>query len=238
MSSIRAVLFDFDGVLANTEPVHLQMFRAVLQRHAISLTEADYLEKYLGLDDRACFDAVFRDWKKELTPQTREELVREKNQKFLEFVGGRRLLLPGVSDVIRGLDRRYYLSIVSGALRNEIEQVVRSEGLRDFFQVIIGADQVSKGKPDPQGFLMALKLLNRDHIPESEILLPGECLAVEDSPWGIEAARKAGIFCVAVTTSYPALKLTGADHVIADLSGLTECLKKVWSKNPLTSSKG
>ena len=211
---LRAILFDFDGVLADTEPIHFEMFRKVLAGVGIELTEAAYQQKYLGLDDRACFRAVFRDGKKSMTPAIEEKLVREKNRNLLEYVKGRSLLLPGVKERLMSFRGRYFLAVVSGALRNEIEYLLRGGNVLQFFQTIVSAEEVTQGKPAPEGYLKAVQLLNRDHIPESEILLPAECLVVEDSPWGIEAGHKAGMKCVAVTHSYPAARLSDADWVI------------------------
>ncbi len=217
---IRALLLDFDGVLADTEPVHLRFFAEVLEPEGISLSREAYFAKYLGLDDRGCFRRVFADAGRELDPVLEESLVRRKNQRLLEYLVGKSVMLPGAADFLRKLQGRYYLAIVSGALQSEIEAVLRGEGLLKLFHLIVGAEQVSRGKPDPEGFLTAVRLLNRDHVPESEILLPGECLAVEDSPWGIEAARRAGVHCVAVTTSYPRGELAACSLVIDCLDEL------------------
>jgi len=221
---IRALLLDFDGVLADTEPVHLRFFAELLGPEGISLSREAYFAKYLGLDDRSCFRKVFADAGRELDPALEESLVRRKNQQILEYLNGKSVLLPGVADFLRNLQGRYYLAIVSGALRSEIEAVLRSEGLAKLFHLIVGADQVARGKPDPEGFITAMKLLNRDHVPESEILLPVECLAVEDSPWGIEAAKKAGVRVAAVTTSYPKEKLSLADEIIGSLAEVISLL--------------
>lgn len=231
--TFRALLFDFDGVLADTEPVHFEMFRKILASKKIPLAWETYQARYLGLDDHACFRSVFRDLGKRLPPEREALLVREKNRLLLEFVRGRSLLLPGVRETIGTLAGGYFLAIVSGARRNEIETILGACGLGRAFRVIVGADQVKSGKPDPEGFLLAMKLLNRDHIPESEILIPAECLAIEDSPWGIEAAKKAGLRSVAVTTSYPKEKVGAAgaagaaDWILSNLSELPGLLAKI-----------
>src|SRR5579885_192588 len=119
-TTLRAILFDFDGVLANTEPVHLQMFQKVLQDEGVALKREDYFEKYLGLDDRACLTQVYRDQGKELTEEKQKDLMVRKNQALLEFVAGRSLLLDGAREVIEKAAQNYFLAIVSGALRSEI----------------------------------------------------------------------------------------------------------------------
>ncbi len=223
--SIRAILFDFDGVLADSEPIHYRFFREVLADEGIPLVWSDYQRRYLGLDDHACFEAVYRDSQKKLTPDKLRLLIEKKNRALLDDVSGRLVILPGVKELIARIREKYYLAIVSGALNSEIETMLNGAGLLESFRVIVGAEDVSRGKPDPAGFLTAVKWLNRDHIPESEILLPAECLVVEDSPWGIEAASRAGIPCVAVTTSYPAGKLKGARWQISQVSELESILE-------------
>lgn len=218
----RALLLDFDGVIADTEPLHFRFFAEILEPHGILLTQELYDTNYLGLGDRSCFRAVFRHQGRPLAGDLEEALVQEKNARLLQSVRGGFPLLPGVREFLLDLKGRIYLAIVSGSLKSEIEAILAGDEVRPLFHVIIGAEEVSKGKPDPAGFLEAIKLLNRDHVPESEILLPVECLAVEDSPWGIEAANRAGVRCVAVTTSYPQAKLTGAERVISGLPDLGE----------------
>jgi HAD superfamily hydrolase (TIGR01509 family) len=215
--SLRAILFDFDGVIADTEPIHLEMFQAVLKKEGIDLTEEDYFGKYLGLNDFDCFAAVFKDHGKVLTPGKRDFLVAKKHDRFIDFVKGKSLLLPGVSEFIAKVADQYYLAIVSGALKKEIQLLLQGAGLEKKFHLIVAADDVAQGKPHPEGFLAAVRLLNRDFIPPSEILLAKECLAIEDSPWGIDAAHEAGNKCLAVLTSYPAERLSAADLITPNL---------------------
>lgn len=213
--TLRAILFDFDGVLADTEPLHLEMFCAVLRPRGIRLTEDAYKERFLGLDDRDCFRAVFKEAGQKLSVNLEEELVREKNVRMLQRLSQRSWLLPGATALIKKAAEDDYLAIVSGALKSEIEAVLKT--VESPIQVIVSAEEVSEGKPSPEGFLKAIRLLNRDFVPESEILLPEECLAIEDSPWGIEAARKAEIRCAAVATSYPPSRLKSAEWVFQNL---------------------
>lgn len=216
-NSLRAILFDFDGVIANTEPVHLRLFQEVLRGEGLDLTESDYQEKYLGLDDAACFEAVSRDQERGLSPEKKKRLVLKKNAALLAYVQGKSLILPGVHEFLERVTQRYYLAIVSGALRNEIQSILTASRIDAKFHLIVSAEDVQQGKPDPEGFETAVRRLNRDHVPTSEILLPQECLAIEDSPWGIEASHKAGMKCLAVMTSYPRERLAGADLVVPNL---------------------
>ncbi|MBI2082951.1 MAG: HAD family phosphatase [Deltaproteobacteria bacterium] len=216
----RALLFDFDGVLADTEPLHFGAFHDLLKEEGILLTKEEYYSEFLGLDDRGCFRAVYQKAGQPLSAPKLKELIQRKNRKILQKIESGSLLLPQVRELLTALGGRYYLAIVSGALRSEIVAILSKEKLGSFFQVIVSAEEVNHGKPDPEGFLTALKLLNRDYIPESEMLLPEECLVIEDSPWGIEAAKKAGMKSVAVTNSYKSEDLKAADWVLASLFDL------------------
>lgn len=216
-TSLRAILFDFDGVLADTEPVHLMMFQKILKEEGLSLTREDYYEKYLGLDDRACFGRVFRDQGRALAEEDKDGFVRRKHAALLEFIRGRSLLRPGAKEFVCEAAEKYYLAVVSGALRGEITTILEGAGILEKMQVIVGADDTTEGKPSPEGFLKAIRLLNRDFVPPAEILIAQECLAIEDSPWGIEAAHLAGARCVAILSSYPADKVKRADLTVPDL---------------------
>jgi beta-phosphoglucomutase len=218
--SLRAILFDFDGVLADSEPLHLEMFQKVLQEEGIPLSREDYYQKYLGLDDRGCFARVFRDAGRVLDETRQLDLIRRKNRAFLEHVRGRPFLMPGAAEAVQRMKKRYFLTIVSGALRSEIMAVLEGAGLERAFHAVISAEDVTEGKPSPEGFLAAIRLLNRDFVPPAEILLPRECLAIEDSPWGIEAAKAAGLRCLAVATSYDASRLAGADLIAKDIASI------------------
>jgi len=217
-TSLRALLLDFDGVLADTEPVHFRMFQQVLREEGVDLSKKDYYEKYLGLDDRSCFETVYKDQGRSLSGNKKSELIRKKNRALLQDVKGHSLFLPGVPEFLEKVSEKYFLAVVSGALKSEIQAILTAGQLLNRFHLIVGADDVSQGKPHPEGFLTAIKLLNRDFVPPSEILLPDECLAIEDSPWGIEAAKSAGTKCLAVLTSYPEERLTKADLIIPNLT--------------------
>ncbi len=216
-TSLRAFLLDFDGVIADSEPLHFSMYQKVLADLGVELLEDDYYQKYLGLDDRGCFQAIFRDRSKPLSDVQLIHLIEKKHQAFLEAIKGRSILLPGAAEFIEKVAPTYYVAIVSGALRSEIVTILSAFHLEGKIQVIIAAEDVIHGKPDSEGFLRAIRLLNKDFVPPSEILIPEECLAIEDSPWGLEAAKKAGVKCVALLTSYSREHLTQADLICPNL---------------------
>ena len=218
--TLRAILFDFDGVLADSEPIHLEMFQKVLKEEGISLSREGYYEKYLGLDDRSCFAEVYKAGGRSPEPGKVNDLIRRKNEALLQHVRGRSVLMPGAAELILKLKDKYFLTIVSGALKSEILAILEGAGLAKAFHAIVAADDISQGKPHPEGFESAIRILNRDFIPPAEILLPRECLAVEDSPWGLQAAKKAGVLCVGVTTSYEASRLGEADLIAPHVSSI------------------
>ncbi len=218
--ALRAILFDFDGVLVNSEPLHLKGFQEVLAAEGILLTKEDYFEKYLGLDDRGCFEMVYKDHQKNLSTETLNQLIEKKNALLLAMIETNHPFLPGVREMIPRLFQQYFLTIVSGALRNEILSLIQAAKLDPYFKFIVGADDVKRGKPDPEGYEMAMTILNRDHVLESEILLPQECLVIEDSPWGITAGKKAGARCAGLTTSYGPSHLQDAEWVFDDFQAI------------------
>ncbi len=218
-NDLKAIIFDFNGVIVDDEPFHLELFRRVLGEEGLALSEADYQKKYLGSDDRGCFTAALTDAGR-LTearqPDYIEQLITRKAAYYREAIGRRVLLFPGVGSLVRRLAPSYPLAIASGALRDEIEMVLEHGQIRDHFRVIIAAEDVSACKPDPEGYLKALTGLNRS-FPDRPPVEPHQCLVIEDSLAGVEAAKRAGMRCLAVTNSYRADELVQADWIVSTL---------------------
>ena len=217
---IRAVLFDFNGVIVDDEPLHFELFREVLKKEGVNLAREDYYSKYLGMDDHDCFAAALRDQKAEASEERINDLIGRKAKLYEERMRKTPPFVPGVSDFIRKLAVTHFLAVVSGALRREVEMLLQRAGVKDCINVVVAAEDVQHGKPDPEGFEKAFQQLNRDYVASSEMLLPQECLVIEDSSWGIEAATRAGMPAVGVTTSYPEKDLTGAIGYLHDFQGL------------------
>lgn len=214
---LKAIIFDFNGVIVDDEPLHLELFRRVLGEENIALTDEDYHAKYLGYDDRGCFTAAFSDaGRAELSADTAfiAELIERKAGYYREAIEQRMLLFPGAIELVKTLAAKYPLAIASGALRGEIEVVLTRGGIRDCFKEIIASEDVTACKPDPEGYNKALAALNANVGGQIQ---PGECLVIEDSIAGIEAAKLAGMRCLAVTNSYNADELTNADWVVRTL---------------------
>ncbi len=210
-----AVLFDFDGVIVNSEPLHFQAFYSVLQAEKIELSEAEYYDELLGFDDKGAFRHLFQKRHRELDPKTFLRVVTRKSEAMMELIHRKQFhALPGVEEFVRGLWRDRPLAICSGALREEIEVMLEGIALRDCFGVITAAEDVTAGKPDPQGYLMTMRQVGEKM---HQALTPGDCLIVEDAPSVIKSVKREGFEVLAVATSYARAKLTDADYVVDSL---------------------
>jgi HAD superfamily hydrolase (TIGR01509 family) len=216
---LRAILFDFNGVLVDDEPIHLEMFQRVLGEEGVSLTADDYYARYLGLDDRSCFAAVLTAAGEQPSVPRLMRLIARKSSYYRERIRERGYpLFPGAAELVRELARAgRMLGIVSGALRDEVEGALRQSGLRDLFKVLITAEDVAEGKPAPEGYLRALEDLNSVPPLPERLIHPHEVLAVEDSPAGLAAAAEVGFVTLGVAQSFPAAHLRVADR----LQGMT-----------------
>jgi beta-phosphoglucomutase len=220
---IRAVIFDFDGVIANSEPLHFAAFRAVLADEGVTLTEEEYYAQYLGYDDMGVFRTVSRDrglgWNANLVA----DLAGRKAVSLDRLEQERSILFPGAEQAIRRLAAALPLAIASGALRAEILGVLDRAGLSQCFGAVVAAEDAPVGKPAPDPYLRAVSLLG---TAIGQSLAPGECVAVEDSHWGLESARAAGLRTVGITHTYPASSLGTAELVIGNLDALTVALMR------------
>jgi beta-phosphoglucomutase len=228
MNELRAIIFDFDGVIADTEPLHFAALRQVLAGIDIGLTEAEYYTDYLGFDDRGCFMAALHQHHRQTTPAVLTELMRHKALAYLTAVKQHLTIFPGVRELVREAAERYPLAIASGALRNEIELILEESGLRKAFRHITSAEDVTRGKPAPDPFLHAMAALNTSS--ESLSLIPGDCLVIEDSFPGIRGARAAGMKVLAVANTHAMQDLHEADslaHSLVDIR-LSELQTRLW----------
>jgi beta-phosphoglucomutase len=216
---LRAVIFDFDGVIIDSEILHFRAFNEVLSPFGVSITEQSYYEDYLGLTDCDCFKAVNSKYKLKLDDKGLENILKEKGRSFRKLVKTSGRLIEGVPDFLMMLKQNNIpMAICSGALLAEIVSILDANNLKSFFEVIVSADQVKRGKPYPDGFLLALRKLNDKRTPAIQ---PGQCIVIEDSRWGLEAAKAAGMHTIAVTNSYDAGQLKMADKIVTKLNELT-----------------
>ena len=208
---IKALIFDFNGVIVNDEPIHLDMFQRVLREEGIPLSEREYYRLYLGMNDKDCFTALLEKQGIKPTSSKIRGLIQRKARYYRAFISKHLIFFPGARGFVQRAARKYPLAIASGALRSEIRYVLGKARMARYFPVIVAAQDVRSGKPHPDGFLMALRLLNRKLGLR---LRAKDCLVIEDSLEGIVAAKRAGMRCLALATSYPLSKLKGADVVV------------------------
>jgi beta-phosphoglucomutase len=224
---LGAVIFDFDGVLVDSEQIHHKAFNRVLTKFHYQLSSREYYDRFLGLSDEELLRIVDKERHLSLSNQQFGQLLGEKANLFKEMAATEAGIIEGVPKFLNMLsDGNIPMAICSGALQPEIEMILNGAGLRSYFEVIVSAEQVEKGKPDPEGFLLALKLLNKKlhssiKPPVVSEVEPEDCVVIEDSHWGLEAARAAGMRAVAITNTYAAEHLKPADKVIGHLNDLT-----------------
>ncbi len=208
---LRAILFDFDGTIAQSEPLHFAAFRETLEGRDVSLTQDLYYQRYLGLTDAEGLESMLDDFGRADLRAEVPALLHRKASIMAQKIAAGVPLCPGVTSFVARAAQRVSLAIVSGARRAEIERVLDRAGLRLYFPLILGAEEIQHGKPDPEGYRLACALL-RDRVAG---LGPGQCLAVEDSPRGIAAARAAGMRVIAMPHTCPVEALHGADRLYA-----------------------
>ncbi len=215
MSSLLGVIFDFDGVIADTERLHLRAFQQVLAGGPMTLTEEAYDARYLGYDDAGVFETLAADHGRSLQRGELERMVAAKGRRYDDLVAAGEVVFPDAPDCIARLSADLILGIASGALHGEIEAILEGAGLRRHFSDIVAADDVERSKPAPDSYLRAMELLSAElGRPPS----PSGFVAIEDSRWGIEAATAAGLPCVGITTSYGPEALPGAALVVSRLA--------------------
>ena len=211
----KAVIFDFDGVIVNSEPLHFRAFQEVLLHNGISISESEYYLELIGFDDKGAFKHIFKKHNRELDLQTYEKVLVDKSQTTMKLIRQADYsALPGAEQFIRAMHRKCPLAICSGALRPEIEAMLVGIGLRDCFAIIVAAEDVAIGKPDPSGYLLTTKLLSeKTNTP----LQPEDCLIIEDAPIVIANVRPVGFKVIGVATSYPLDKLAHANYAVPSL---------------------
>jgi HAD superfamily hydrolase (TIGR01509 family) len=219
---LKTIIFDFDGVIANSEPAHFITFQKVLSEEGVSISQTDYFKRYLAMDDRGAFTTALTDFGKPSDPIYISELIFRKSSYFEHYLKEEMSVYPNTLDFINQVKTRFPLAINSGALRAEIDSVLIRFGLIDVFPLIISSENVTKCKPDPEGYLKALACLNKMH--PSLDASPKNCLVIEDSVGGIKSAISAGMKCIAVTNTYPKEALGEATFVVSSLTDLTDSL--------------
>lgn len=217
-SRAEAVIFDFDGVIVDTEPLHYAAFQKVLEPLGLHFSWQEYVEIYIGFDDRDAFRHAFAARQRELDTATLQTLISQKAGFFDDIVRSGVTAYPGVVQLIKQLRNIHIpLAICSGALRSDIEPILTLLEITDCFDIIVTAEDVAISKPDPSCYQLAFQKLSacsdRHFTAEAT-------LAIEDTPAGITAARGAGLPVCAVTNSYPAERLGQATFITESLATL------------------
>ena len=213
MPHFAAILFDFDGVLVDTEMLHAEAWLGALKPHEMSFTEAEYRKDYLGRKDHDFLKSLADAHDSSFTEESSKKVISEKIQKYLEIIRNRVPVYKHVDETLAKLFQTHQLSLVTGSNFPEVEHIFTLRGWKKYFQFVITARDVKFGKPDPEGYLKAVAALK---------LKPVDCVVVEDSPRGIQAAKNAGIYCVGITNNYAKEDIPGADVYIDSLHKLLE----------------
>ena len=217
---LKAVIFDFDGVVADSEQLHFEAFNKVLEENFnIEISKKEYWNTYLGYCDRECFETFLSDKKIYYSPETILKLVNDKLPVFEDIAKNKSSIIDGVIDFLKLIKRKTLITgICSGATTSDIKTMLEAGSklnnidLSQYFDFIVSADDVVKSKPDPESFILALKEVNKI---KNEVRA-NECLVIEDSHWGLEAAKAANMKTVAVTNTYSKEELDGYCDIIVD----------------------
>ncbi len=201
---LKAVFFDFNGVIINDEPIHQTLIEQILVEENLRPNPADFRDVCLGRSDRACFRDLFSRRGRVATDAYLDTIIQRKSSLYQEQLETLNPLpiYPGVEDFIYQLRTAHLpIGLVSGALRQEIEIVLQRSNLLSVFSTLVAGDDIRASKPEPDGYLLALEHL-KDQLQDTT-LKPEDCLVIEDTPAGIEAAKRAGMAVVGVANSYP-----------------------------------
>ena len=222
---IRAVIFDFNGILADDDPIHMQALLRVVQEEGLTFTEDEYMEHYLPLNDQDCFSRLWEKHDRALPASELKTLIDRKSGYYFSAIDQRNVMFDGAANAVRAAASRGPVAIASGASIGEIRHILSAAGLLGCFSTIVAAEDVKHGKPDPEPFQLAFERLKQSCSDLSE----KDCVAVEDSLGGIRSAQAAGLACLGVAHSYPRKRLAEAkpQWVIDSISDFEEWLKKV-----------
>ena len=211
---LNAVLFDFDGIIVDSEPMHFRAFQAVLEPLGKGFPWEEYCETYIGFDDRDAFREAFKAQGEKICSRDLKKLIAEKAELFQQLVNsGEAKPLPGAIELIESIPVRLPIALCSGALRQDIDPIIGNLGIANAFNVIVTAEDTKKSKPDPAPYRLTCERLGLKD--------PSTAIAIEDTPLGIISAKSAGLKVLAVTNSYDREYLFEADAVTDSLENIT-----------------
>ncbi len=215
---LRAIVFDFDGVIVDSERLIFELTREMAAREGWTVTEEEYFRDYLALDDRGIIEHLYRSHGRPIDPPRRDELAKWKFDAYQNLIRDGLPAMPGAVEFVRKAAAQFPFAIASGSMRAEIEHLLTKLGLRESFAVLATADDCERSKPDPEVYLKALAGLRKLPTLASPPLAAAECLAIEDAPLGVVSAHRAGMKCLALAYSRPLDELRHAEWVCRDFS--------------------
>lgn len=201
---LRAILFDFNGVIINDEAIHQQLVDELLLGENLPPSGNQYQQFCLGRSDRACIKGLLEARGRVVKEEYLQKLIEKKGVAYHQIISQMQELpkCDRIIEFILSLQPRLLsLAVVTGALRKETEYILERLNIRQYFPVIVAGDDIKSSKPSPDGYLLAVEKLNQSN--PSLALKPSECLVIEDTPAGIEAGKKAGMMVVGVANTYP-----------------------------------
>jgi beta-phosphoglucomutase family hydrolase len=205
----KAVIWDMDGVIADTGPYHFRAWRKVFRERGVELTEEDFRRNFGKRNDTIITNTLGDG----IATAEIEAISREKEATFRRLISNNMKPMPGVTGLIKALaEAGFKQALGSSAPIENIRLILKSLGIADAFQAITSGDEVTEGKPGPQGFLLAARKL---------VMEPGNCGVIEDAVAGVTAAKRAGMKCLAVTNTHPRERLAEADLIVDTLEKVT-----------------
>ena len=205
----KVVIWDMDGVIADTAPFHYRAWRDVFKKRGVKFTEDDFRRNFGQRNDTITRTVLGSD----IQAVEIENVATEKEENFRKMAKGRLQALPGAVELIKALKLHGFLQALgSSAPPENIELITKELKIATFFQVVVSGKDVQEGKPSPLGFLLAADKLG---------VSPQTCVVIEDAIAGVTAAKRAGMHCLAVTHTNPASSLREADMILDSLTEIT-----------------
>ena len=219
---LQAIIFDFDGVLVDSEPLHYRAFVETVRPLGVTFDYEHYRQHYIGFDDRDAFRAISGEFTIEMDENRINELISSKAAAFARIVSAGITPMPGAVELLREAAATVPVALCSGALAQDISLILPQlgeGGVAGCFKAMVTADDVQRSKPDPQSYVLAAQRLG---------IAPGNCMAIEDTPAGIASAKAAGLYALGVASSFPAEDLVQADRTVESLSGVSLGSLRSW----------
>ncbi len=212
-----AILWDYNGVIVNDEHLHEKAFATVVKPYGVDLSHDFFIEYCIGRSDRTAATNIKTMYADKLDSLSHEELLRQKISQYQQLATPETIIYPGAPDHIRKLSQEFRMALVSGSYSSEIIPTLKAANIKDVFEVFITAEDVQHGKPDPEGYLKALEMLDIE---------AKNAVVIEDTPPGITAAHEAKVKCIAVTQSLPKGYLSQADLIVGNVAEITPAIIK------------